>query len=338
MPDKYTDLPREGRAEALVRAADASGREGCFLEKDIWGVWSLAALCGCDEIGGALVFKGGTSLSKAYGAITRYSEDIDLTRDIRSIAPDLVGDAPDALPPSGAQARKWTKEIRNRLADWVADVVTPHLSRELGKVEPEGSVVCEDANIFVRYAPLTPSVPYLKEEVKLEFGARATGEPCAPMQVGCDAAGHVSEVAFPSATPRVMAVERTFWEKATAMHVYCHKGKPQDRLSRHWFDLMQLDKGGFADRAMADHRLGDAVAEHKGWFFREKDHDGQWIDYAAAVAGGLQLVPDGEFLETLASDYKRMAESGMLMSDAPPSFDEVMERCEGIAARANAAR
>ena len=53
MPDKYTDLPREGRAEALVRAADASGREGCFLEKDIWGVWSLAALCGCDEIGGA---------------------------------------------------------------------------------------------------------------------------------------------------------------------------------------------------------------------------------------------------------------------------------------------
>ena len=264
MPDKYIELPPGERFEVLKRATEASDRRGCFLEKDIWGVWSLAALCGNGAIGDALVFKGGTSLSKAYGVINRYSEDIDLTRDIRSIAPDLVGDAPDALPPSGAQARKWTKEIRNRLADWVADVVTPHLSQELSKVEPEGSVVCEDANIFVRYVPLTPSVPYLKAEVKLEFGARATGEPCAPMQVGCDAAAHVSEVAFPSATPRVMAIERTFWEKATAMHVYRHKGKPQDRLSRHWFDLMQLDKGGFADRATADRRLGDAVAKHKG--------------------------------------------------------------------------
>ena len=338
MPDKYTDLPREGRTEALTRAADMSGRLGCFLEKDIWGVWSLVALCGKGEIGGDLVFKGGTSLSKAYGAITRYSEDIDLTHDIRSIAPDLVGDSPDALPPSSAQERKWTKEIRSRLADWVADVVTPYLRQKLSEVEPEGTVVCEDTNIFVRYFPLMPSVSYLKEEVKLEFGARATGKPCEPKQVGCDAAVHVPEVEFPSATPRVMAIERTFWEKATAMHVYCRKGKTQDRLSRHWFDLMQLDKGGFADKAIADHRLGDAVAKHKGWFFREKDHQGEWIDYSAAVAGGLQLVPDGEFLDTLASDYQRMTESGMLIIDAPPSFDEVMECCEGIALRANAAR
>lgn len=75
----------------------------------------------------------------------------------------------------------------------------------------------------------------------------------------------------------------------------------------------------------------------RGGFFREKDHEGQWIDYGAAVAGGLQLVPDGEFLETLAGDYEQMAESGMLMSDTPPSFDKMMECCEGIAARANAA-
>ena len=92
----------------------ASGRPAYLLEKDVWVVWSLATLFS-GPLGVPLVFKGGTSLSKAYGAIRRFSEDVDLTYDIRELAPELVRDHGDALPPNRSQERKWTKVVREAL-------------------------------------------------------------------------------------------------------------------------------------------------------------------------------------------------------------------------------
>jgi hypothetical protein len=103
-----------------------------LLEKDIWVVWGLQHLFS-GPYAAHLVFKGGTSLSKAYKVIRRFSEDVDLTYDIRAIAGDLVGDAPSPLPKNRSQENKWTKEIRSRLADWVSGKIVPLLSEELAK-------------------------------------------------------------------------------------------------------------------------------------------------------------------------------------------------------------
>ncbi|EPX78075.1 nucleotidyl transferase AbiEii/AbiGii toxin family protein [Salipiger mucosus] len=124
MPESYFDLDYEDRREVLELAATNSGRPSHLLEKDIWVVWCLKTLFQ-SEIGTPLVFKGGTSLSKAYGVIRRFSEDVDLTYDIRELAGDLVGDAPDALPRSRSQGGKWTKEVRERLPAWVAECAAP---------------------------------------------------------------------------------------------------------------------------------------------------------------------------------------------------------------------
>lgn len=102
MAERYLDLDRLDRREVLDVAASASGRPAYLLEKDIWVVWSLETLFG-DPLGAPLVFKGGTSLSKAYGAIRRFSEDVDLTYDIRALVPELVRDQPNALPPNRSQ-------------------------------------------------------------------------------------------------------------------------------------------------------------------------------------------------------------------------------------------
>jgi hypothetical protein len=91
MADVFLQLSAEDRRDALGVAADRSGRPTHLLEKDVWVVWALATLYAA-PLGEHLVFKGGTSLSKAYHVIRRFSEDVDLTYDIRAIAPDLVGD------------------------------------------------------------------------------------------------------------------------------------------------------------------------------------------------------------------------------------------------------
>ena len=81
----------------------------------------------------------------------------------------------------------------------------------------------------------------------LEFGARSTGEPASPRDVVCDAGGLIEGVEFPTAHPRVMHAERTFWEKATAMHVFCLQERLRgERFARHWHYVVRLDDAGIA--------------------------------------------------------------------------------------------
>ena len=98
--------------------------------------------------------------------------------------------------------------------------------------------------------------------------------------------------------------------------------------------LSRLDEAGFAEAAFADRELANAVARHKSMFFAEKAADRTPIDYAAAVNGGLQLVPVGDGAKALEDDYARMVEDGLLFDDAEP-FEALMARCADIAARAN---
>lgn len=334
MVELWLGLQHGDRREVLEVAAGASGRPAYLLEKDIWVVWAIQTLFGA-PMGAPLVFKGGTSLSKAYRAIGRFSEDVDLTYDIRALVPDLVGDSPDALPTSRSQEQRWTREVRRRLAAWIHDEASPFLEKKLHAAEADGGIRVEDGELFIRYAPLSEGAGYVRPEVKLEFGARATGEPNTPMPIRCDAADYVPDVEFPTAVPRVMRVERTFWEKATAVHVYCLQGRLRsERFARHWYDLTRLDSTGLAQRALADRETANAVAAHKAMFFCENDASGNWIDYEAAVTGGLQLVPAGDSLTALADDYARMVEDRLLLEEAEP-FDVLMDICRAIAEKAN---
>ena len=132
-----------------------------------------------------------------------------------------------------------------------------------------------------------------------------------------------------------MQIERTFWEKATAAHVYCLQHRLRGRrFARHWHDLARLDATGHVDSAVANREIAHAVAAHKAVFFREKDASGNWVDYEAAVTGGLDLVPTDSSFAALADDYARMVDDGLLLDDAEP-FDALMNHCQAIADRAN---
>lgn len=306
-----------------------------LFEKDVWVLYTMRALVG-SPFGEELTLKGGTSLAKAYQVIRRFSEDLDVTYSIRAIAPDLVqSSGEDLLPSSRSQERNWTREIRRRLTEWVTIHALPAIQAGLPGMDASVPVRAEGDRLFIGYEPLFPYNDFVRPEVMVEFGARATGEPREKRLVECDAAPYLPEVSLPTTRPFVMLAERTFWEKATAVHVFCRQQRRRgERLSRHWHDLVRLDDAGFGERALADRTVALSVARHKAMFFREKDATGNWVDYEAAVSGDLQLVPEGSFYEALADDYGRMLSDGMLLDDEE-GFEGVMERCAELQKRAN---
>jgi len=333
---EYFALSVKDKIDALEAAASNLGRPADLLEKDIWVVWALNALFE-SEVGDHLVFKGGTSLSKVYKAIDRFSEDVDVTYDIRQIIPDLISDPASPYPSSRSQAKKWTETVRERLSGLIETDIVPVLAARIKSEKLSASLRQENEQLYLDYKAVRGGSGYVRPAVLLEFGARSTGEPDKRHQVTCDLAEGVEGLVLPVARPRVMIAERTFWEKATAIHAYCLRGafRGGDRYARHWYDLDCLDQIGIAQSAFDDRALAAAVAEHKQHFFRENDKDGDVIDYAAAVSGSLCLVPPEEPLEALAHDYRKMIDAGLLRTDAI-DFSDLMERLADLQSRANA--
>lgn len=342
MAESWFSLSADDQREALEVAAAASGWPAYLLEKDIWVVWALQSLGADEQLLASLTFKGGTSLSKAHGLIERFSEDVDLTLNIQHLWPEV--DLSPAANPSQAQARR--KAADQLLKPWVQEIPLPLLQRavaaagvpvdlSLKAAEPDRR---QPPTIVLRYQPLIPasdgSFGYVRPTVLLEFGAHSTGEPHGAMPITCEAATHLSMLAFPSAHPLVMDPKRTFLEKAAAVHVACRQGRwgsgEAERYSRHWYDLDRLATAGIAEAAIRDRALAMEVAQHKEDFWRKPP-----IDYVQALSGDLQLVPTGDGRTALEADYTAMLSSGMLRGHAP-TFGELMERMARLAQFCNA--
>jgi hypothetical protein len=333
MPEQFFDLSKQDQLEALQFAAAQTGRPAHLLEKDLWVVWTLRALFSAN-IGQSLTFKGGTSLSKAYKVIDRFSEDIDLTYDIRELIPEFTGHSD--LPSSRSEARRWSSKVRERLPGWIQQTIHPVLQSTLEQEQLDAELEVTGEKLFLRYPAMASGTGYIPPVVTLEFGARSTGEPHAPQHVLCDMAGAVEGVTFPEADPIVMDIARTFWEKATATHVYCAQQQIRsERFARHWHDLAAIAHTEYFDMIAADRQVADMVANHKSWFFQEKSIDGTVVDYHAAARGHIQIVPDGAAREALEQDYAMMLDDGVMIGNAR-TFDDLMQECTEIQIRLNA--
>jgi Nucleotidyl transferase AbiEii toxin, Type IV TA system len=190
--------------------------------------------------------------------------------------------------------------------------------------------------LIIEYLPVTPTSTYALPRVALEFGGRSTGEPATTSHMVCDMTHLFPDLIFPTAKPRTMDISRIFWEKATAIHVYCLQGNGTigHRFSRHFYDLMQLNDRGLTKLAIANRTVAVAVAKHKGMFFKEKSSEGSFVDYRSAVGGGLRLLPQGDALDALRRDYQEMISEGLLLEDAP-SFNTIISHCDAIQKQAN---
>lgn len=336
MAEFFLQLSQADQREVLEIVREKTRRPTLLLEKDLWVVWALNAIFD-SSLAADLTFKGGTSLSKAYKLIDRFSEDIDLTYDIRKLIPDLAKGG-TFLPGNRSQAKKWTDAVRDELPKWIVSNVKPVIEAALAREKLQAHLEIggeEGDKLLLHYPALKPSSGYVQTVVTLEFGGRATGEPHQLLPVACDMEGHIEGMVFPTAKPMVMSVARTFWEKATAAHVYCAQGRIRgERYARHWHDLAAIARSQCFAEIIADKTVALAVAEHKSFFFQEKDADGSVIDYRSAVTGNLRIVPDGAARDALREDYAAMIADSMMLSD-PVEFDLLMSACAGIQKYAN---
>ena len=338
MAEFFFGLTQQDQREALEFGRAKTGRPAHLLEKDIWVVWTLGALFD-SPIATDLTFKGGTSLSKVYKVIDRFSEDIDLTYNIRKLIPDLTGEQSD-LPASRSQASKWTQAVRHRLPGWITQNIQPVIMAALEHAQLDAHAELSgpgNDKLTLRYPALAHGTGYVAPVITLEFGARATGEPHRVFPVTCDIAPEISGVAFPTASPLVMDIARTFWEKATAAHVFCAQGRIRsERYARHWHDLAAIAQSPYFASILADQAVADEVARHKSFFFIEKDANGQVIDYTSATTGHLKIVPEGQARAALAEDYAAMLADDLLVGGTA-SFDDLMSACADLEAKVNGA-
>lgn len=310
-----------------------------IIEKDFWVCWLLRLIFADAELGGHLVFKGGTSLSKVFGVIQRFSEDIDL-----SVDPDWLGfgDAarPDAAP-SRSQFDKRAKALEDACIAAVRDQFLPAMARHVAANLPglaDSALTFEidestNSPALLFAYPRAGQTGSLRPQVRLEFGSlydqRPTGtHPITPL------AAEAFPALFrePSCAVVALEAERTFWEKATLLHVEYHR--PSDKafpleMSRHYSDLAALSRHESGQRAVAHLDLLTRVRTHKQTYFRSA-----WAHYETAVPGSLRLVPSPERRAQVERDYGTMAD--MFMT-APPSFDTIMVELEDVEKRINGA-
>lgn len=329
-------LPAAELREIYTGLAQRQKRAANVLEKDVWVVWTLGALF---EMPGRLpmAFKGGTSLSKVFKAIERFSEDIDVTLDYHSF-PTKYG---LMEPLKGNRRADRDQSIRVLAAKHVRDIVRPYLQERLTAefgLDP-ARVTLEDDGQSLRLpypSALTPADAYIAESVKIEFGGRNPAEPTQVATIEADIAADLapSGLDLPTATVDVLAAERTFWEKATLIHAECRhpefgRTRPVSRKSRHWYDLHALADHEAGARALNRPDLLRSVVEHKNVYYPSGS-----AHYEECLTGRLRLVPDEPGLAGLERDYHEMERSGMFYG-SPPTFREIVTRLRELEAVIN---
>lgn len=329
MAESFFALSRDDQREVLEQVRAKSDRPTHLLEKDVWVVWTLGATFG-SPLNVDLTFKGGTSLSKAYKVIDRLSDDIALPRHPQAERrPDWRRRG--YAPASPSQANKSTKAVRERLPGWIAANVRPIIEAALACEQLDAKLKmggAENDKLLLHYPALKHGTGYFPPVVVLEFGGRATGEPHQVFPITFDMDGYVPNISFPTASPQVMSVARTFWEKATAAHVYCTQGRIRsERYARYWHDLAALGRSQYFAGAIADRTVAAPVVQHNSFFFVEKDTGGSAIDYLPTVRGHLNIVPAGDARTALADDYATMRADQVMLGEAL-SFDHLRQACE----------
>ena len=323
----YFDLSLAEQAELLHGLAPVLGRRAEILEKDIWLCQTLGILFALPHRK-PMAFKGGTSLSKVYQAIERFSEDIDVTIDYRSLATDV----PDLVGLSNTQRKKLSDALKVALAKHVTEELVPALRDALAQALPAHEFaleVSDDAEKLWLYYPsaVENTDAYLRPSMLIEFGGRNATLPQDSVTIVPDVAAHVPGLVFPSAQVAVLSPMRTFWEKATLIHVECHRPDLRvgaERLSRHWYDLALLADHEVGRKALVDTDLLRDVLHIKETFYRSG-----FSHYEQCQAGGLRLIPDAVLLRALQQDYQSMLDAQMFYGETM-SFDHMVARLTAL--------
>lgn len=319
MSEEWYSIPKQTKINAYTQISEETGIASYAVEKDWWVVQILSAIFEM-EVGKYLIFKGGTSLSKAWGLIERFSEDIDLAFDRHYLGFD------DEL------TRSSIKTLRKKAGKYISEVFSPELEAKLKEkgladislnyIEQEASDA-DPAKVEIHYPNVIEYPGYIQPMVLLEISSSSLKKPNKVQTFYSLLDEHYLESSFagdqidvPTATP-----ERTFLEKIFLLHEEFHRPHDKirvDRQSRHLYDVYQLIKSDYAIEAISNKELYETIVKHRQTFF----HMGG-IDYNLHQPQTVNPVPIPEFINAWMADYNTMQEQ-MIYGDTP-SFDQMID-------------
>ena len=333
---EFDKLKKQDRRDVFEATAERLGTNAQSIEKDLWVCRVIDVLFTGLPPRPKPYFKGGTSLSKGYGLIKRFSEDIDIVLSRKGLG--IKGDA-DPLAPG------LSKKKREKSAKAATEICSKHvlgkMSEQLSELLPNCEISADETDtdrmsLRVVYPSILAKDGYLKPWVKIECGARGAVEPDIKRRIEPYIQAEIGKkYALETDGVTLIRAERTFWEKALILHgIYCgHRDdanrRPGDNnlISRHYYDVAMMAESAEGKKAIADHELLAKVREHKQALFRRG-----WEKLDEAVPGSVHLVPQETIRDDLKRDYQAM--QGMMFGDAP-EFDWIIERLAELEAVIN---
>jgi len=326
--NEFLSFSEDRRRTVCEQAQDKLGLPPATIEKDFWVCWTLKKLFNLPEWGSQLTFKGGTSLSKGWALIERFSEDVDIVinRDALGFGGDM---APDRAP-SKKQTRKRLDALKAASQQCVNEMLLPLLEEAISRempaelswhLDPDPDDPDGQTLLMTYPTAFGDQMAYLRQVVKIELGARSDTEPTQKIDIH-----PYLEDAFPDLLSqshfavRTVSLERTFWEKAMLLHEETFRPpekKRQARMARHYYDLYRLIDAGIGQKAAGNLELFQRIAAHRQIYFRYT-----WVDYDTLCPGRLKLVPPDEQFAVWKSDYTAMKDE--MFFGKPPEFEDLI--------------
>lgn len=331
MKTSFFNYPVETQIDWIKEAENALDLRDIILEKDVWICWVLNVLFSLNI---PMVFKGGTSLSKGFDLIRRFSEDLDITLDHKKFMQDA-----NLSVSNPSQIKKASKTLKKELIRQVSDNILPALRQAALITFPHQKIevaLDETGETIYFYYPkiLSSAEDYLPDKVILEFGMRNLIEPHEKKKITPILSSFLKDnnlIDWPLAEVDILSPARTFWEKATLIHVECSREVLKhcgERLSRHWYDLSMLIDSWVGKEALKNLEIFYSVVAHKKIFYPEKCYDN-------CLKGQLRLAPENHHLMSyLVKDFRQMIEAGMFQGE-PPKFDYIMENLKSFSLKFN---
>jgi Nucleotidyl transferase AbiEii toxin, Type IV TA system len=321
--------PPGDRLELFLATANRLGAPVGNVEKDFWVCWTLNALYHERPAGGPrLLFKGGTSLSKAYGLIQRFSEDIDITLFRDDLDQAASVEELEAL--SNKKRKGKLDAIRDACSDYITGPLRNFLIEQLADATgTSGSVDIDEADadrqtLLVWYPEVEPNdAAYVRPVVRIESGAKSALDPNRRVKIRPYISEEVAALDLTISDVTAIEAARTFWDKVVIAHGlrrwYERRGvlrQEGQRVSRHYYDLHCLLASEVGGAALADRDLGADCVRHARMFFDRPDYD-----LASAVAGTFAILPVGAMVDALSHDY---ASTTAMIFGTAPEFEEIL--------------
>jgi hypothetical protein len=336
----------EERRDLFVGAADRLRTNEQNIEKDFWVCWTLDALFNELEAGGPrLLFKGGTSLSKGYGLIERFSEDIDITVFREDIGQPATFEELEAL--SGKKRNARLEAIKAACQTYVQGPMLERLSVLLrqtlqaanlnaDRARVEADPADPDGQSLLLWYPTATAEgnAYIRRAIKIESGAKSALDPHAPVVVKPYIADDLPNLILAVGNVTTVDPGRTFWDKVVILHGlrrwWDHRAELKgggQRVSRHYYDVYRLLASETGRKATEDSEMAEDCVRHARMFFNRPD-----LDLTSAVPGSFSLTPHNGMLADLRRDYEAM--SGMIFGTIP-TVDEVVVTIAELEQRLN---